>query len=106
QQQPDEQSLAYAPVYYPGTTTPASASKVTLGLAEERSGIDFQLQLVPTAKVQGVLAGADGTLQGAQISLQPAGRQDVPLVPGVGTNMTRVNQDGKFSFPNVTPGQY
>lgn len=107
QQQPDEQSLAYAPVYYPGTTAPASASKVTLGIGEERGGIDFQLQLVPTAKVQGVVSGVDGTQsQPAQISLQPAGRQDAPVVPGVGANTARVNQDGKFSFQSVTPGQY
>jgi hypothetical protein len=107
QQQPDEQSVAYAPVYYPGTTTPASAARVTLGVGEERSGVDFQLQLVPTAKVRGSVVSSDGTVpQGAQISLQMAGQQDVPSVPGMNTTMSRIAADGTFAFQNVTPGQY
>ena len=107
QQQPDEQSTAYAPVYYPGTTSPAAASKVTLGIGEEKAGVDFQLQLVPTARVQGTVVGAEATLaQGTQISLVVAGQQDAPTVPGASMNMTRVAPDGKFSFQNIAPGQY
>jgi hypothetical protein len=106
QQQPD-QATSYAPVYYPGTTAPGSAGKITLGIGEERSGIDFQLQLVPSAKIQGTVMNAGGASpQGTQLTLQLAGQQDVPSVPGLGTNMTRVNGDGTFTFMNVTPGQY
>jgi len=102
-----EQSVAYAPVYFPGTTSPSSATTVTLGTGEERNGVDFQLQLVATAKVEGTLVSFDGTVpQGTQIALVPSDRAGMPSIPGVGSNSTRVQGDGKFAFQNVTPGQY
>jgi hypothetical protein len=30
----------------------------------------------------------------------------MPSIPGVGSNSARVGADGKFTFSNVTPGQY
>ena len=30
----------------------------------------------------------------------------MPSMPGMNTNMTRVNQDGHFIFNGITPGQY
>ena len=58
QQAEQEQTVAYAPVYYPGTTTASGAAGVTLSVGEERGGVDFQLQLVPTAKIEGRIPGA------------------------------------------------
>lgn len=105
-QQP-EQAVAYAPVYYPGTVTPSQASKITLGIGEEHGAVDFQLQLVPTAKVRGHVVTPDGSSPvGAQVTLQTAGQQDMPVVPGVGMSTTRVGQDASFAFQNITPGQY
>ena len=105
-QQPD-QPVAYAPVYFPGTVTPAQAAKITLGVGEERAAVDFQLQLVPTAKISGHVVTPDGTSPlGAQVTLQLVGQQDVPTIPGVGMSSTRVDQDASFSFQNITPGQY
>src|SRR5207245_1059920 len=101
-----DQQVAYAPVYYPGTTTPSSATTVTLSIGEERQGIDFQLQLVPTAKVDGVIIGPDGSLPpGTQVRLVP-NQPGMTSLPGLNMNMTRVDQTGRFSFQNVTPGQY
>jgi hypothetical protein len=104
--QEPEQQVAYAPVYYPGTTLPTGASTVTLGIGEERGGVDFQLQLVQTAKVEGMVTNAGGTLPpNVQITLQHA-QTGMPAIPGVGTNSSRVGPDGKFSFTSVPPGQY
>jgi hypothetical protein len=103
-QQP-EQNSAYAPVYYPGTTTASQASKIPLDSGQERAGVDFQLQLVPTAKVGGRIGGFDPSQppSNAQITLQTARPQ---AVPGLNTFNSRMNQDGSFQFQNVTPGQY
>jgi uncharacterized protein (DUF2141 family) len=102
-----QQQTTYAPVYYPGTATPSTASAVTLAVSEERSGVDFRLMLVATAKVEGHVVSPDGAMpQGTQIQLLPIDQANAPSVPGMNTNQTRVNQDGTFTFRDVPPGQY
>jgi hypothetical protein len=98
-------STGYAPVYYPGTTSPAGASTLTLGIGEERGNVDFQLQLVATARIEGHVVSADGSPlpPATQIALVPAERSGIP---GLGLNMTRVDASGRFTFRDVTPGQY
>ena len=107
QQQGDQaQTVAYAPVYFPGTITSTSATTITLGLGEERGNVDFQLQLVPTARIDGTLTSPSGSIPpGVQIQIMPAGQSGQPLV-GMNLNVARAGQDGKFSFTNITPGQY
>jgi uncharacterized protein (DUF2141 family) len=104
-QQPD-QAVAYAPVFYPGTTAPNTATTVALGVGDERGGIDFQLQLVPTARVEGTVITPEGMQpQNLQISLTALGDGGAAAMPGVGASSTRVN-NGRFQFSAVNPGQY
>jgi protocatechuate 3,4-dioxygenase beta subunit len=99
----DLPNAGYAPVYYPGTTMPGSAGTVAVGVSEEKSGVDFQLQLVPIARVEGVVVAANGPMPpNVQLSLVTAGHD----VPGVGNNSTRADANGRFRFSNVAPGQY
>jgi uncharacterized protein (DUF2141 family) len=103
----EAQTVAYAPVYYPGTTSAGSAMAVTLGVGEERAAIDFQLQLVQTATIDGSVMSLDGTVpQGVQVSLVPTDQGGMPRMPGIGTNTTRPGADGRFEFSNITPGEY
>ena len=107
QQSETEQPTAYAPVYYPGTTTPSTATNVTLGVGDERSGVDFQLQLVPTARIEGVVTNADGSMPpGTQVSLVPQDQGGVPQIPGLNTSTSRSMQNGRFQFTGVAPGEY
>jgi hypothetical protein len=99
----DEPATGYAPVYYPGTTVPASAASMVLNAGEERSGVDFQLQLVPIARVEGIVVNAtDQPVQNTQVVLVPVGQN----VPGIGTHSARADRDGKFTINGVGPGQY
>jgi hypothetical protein len=101
------QSAAYAPVYYPGTATPLNAATISLGIAEERSGVDFQLQLVPTARIEGSVVSQDGTVpQNVQLTLVATGSGGLPVEPQPGTSVTRLDGNGRFVFRDVTPGQY
>ena len=100
-------TVAYAPVYYPGTTASTNAMTVTLGPGEERSGVDFPLQLVRTAKVEGTVATPAGIpVQSVQLMMVPIGSS---ANPGIGVSLfsrPTVNPDGKFSYGSVTPGRY
>jgi protocatechuate 3,4-dioxygenase beta subunit len=100
---PDEPQAGYAPVCYPGTTASANAGPIALGVAEERTGVDFQLQLVPVGFVEGMVTGPAGTApQNLQVTLLNTGMD----VPGFGNNTTRPSADGRFRISNVSPGQY
>ena len=98
---PDDPT-GYAPVFYPGTTQPSSATTVTLGVAEERQAVDLALQLVPLVRVTGIVSGAAGQGGSMPVTLTPLG-SSVPL-PGPRT--MRLAADGTFTFTGVAPGSY
>jgi len=106
-QQEKEQTVGYAPVYYPGTTNSAAAVAITLNVSEEHGGVDLQLLQVPTAIVAGSLTSPDGHVpQGTPVVLRPVMTPGSPTVPGLSDQGGRVLADGTFSFSNVAPGQY
>ena len=95
-------SVGYAPVFYPGTTIQAEAGQVTVGPGQELNGVDMSMRLVPTAKIEGTVMGADG---------RPAANSMVTALPSdtaamVGSRAVSTGQDGKFSLTNVAPGRY
>jgi len=98
---PDDPVSGYAPVYYPGTTSAASAGTIAVGPGEEKGGIDFQYQVVPVANVEGIVTGMT-TPQGVQVTLVNAGVD----IPGASLNGARPDQQGAFRISNVPPGQY
>jgi hypothetical protein len=107
---PAPQPVAYTSVYYPGVAEPAVAAIVSLGTAEDRSGIDIACVLVPTATVSGRVFGADGQpVAGLQVRLESAqssGGGITDLINNMmGRGSTRITND-EFSIPNVPPGHY
>jgi hypothetical protein len=101
--QQDEQTTGYAPVYYPGTVSAAQAGAVMLGLGEERASVDFQLQRVPLARIDGTVVNSSGQqTDNVQITLTD------PAAPAAGaiTMATRADSEGRFHLANVPPGTY
>lgn len=106
------QAIAYTPVYYPGTTDMSTAVLVTLVAGQERSGLDFGLQLIATARIEGTVVDPDGQApQSVQINIVP--KTDTSL--GLGSMlmldtmlmmMRPTTVDGKFTIPSVRPGEY
>src|SRR6185436_1586823 len=85
----DDTGTGYAPVYYPGTTTSTNATAVALDVSQERQGVDFQLQLVQTAKVSGTVTSPDGDASGVLLNLINEAEQAI----GGGMNTARVQAD-------------
>jgi protocatechuate 3,4-dioxygenase beta subunit len=103
-QQSEETPTGYSPVCYPGTTTTADASPIPVGVGEERPGVDFQLRLVPLARVEGTVVNSTGQqLQGLTVTIQDPS----PGNMSIGNMGGRpVDADGRFMIAGVAPGQY
>jgi uncharacterized protein (DUF2141 family) len=95
-------TVGMVPVYFPGTPMLARAAMVTLAAGEERTGLDFQLQYVPTTIVEGTVSFPPGATPGASVMLlvrQQGGPSEV-------TRTGRAGPDGRFSLRGVPPGEY
>lgn len=100
---PPGQSVGLAKVYYPGVLDSSAAAAITLAAGEERSGVDFAIALVPTAKIEGTIIGPDG---------QPPAGVSLTLISGSGDNTMSMGSSnflrgqGQFVIPNLSPGDY
>ena len=97
-----EEPAGHAPTCFPGTATPSAATSIALGPGEERGGVDFQLQLVRLAMVEGMVFSTTGSIPpNLQVTMRAAG-------DGVGaeTRNIRVDPQGRFRFMGIAPGEY
>jgi protocatechuate 3,4-dioxygenase beta subunit len=91
-------------VFFPGVPTESSATTISLNAGEERTGVDIQLQLVPTATISGTIAMSDGgVLPNAQVILLAHDRIEGLAFSGFSAT-SAVN--GKFTFTGLMPGRY
>ncbi len=99
---PDPQ-MAFAPVYFPGTTQADGAQPVLLGPGDNRENTDLRLERVRMARIEGSVAAADG---------QPAQRVTVIVSSAAGssplsqTATSTTGPDGRFRTGLLAPGSY
>ena len=97
-------TVGYASVFYPGTSVASQAIPVKLGAAEERTGVDFPLSLVPTARVEGTVVVPDG-MTPQTLGIQMVGSNPQGMLLEMFRRATP-SADGSFTFPGVAPGPY
>jgi len=104
----DGPTVGFAPVFFPGTLNPADAQTVTIAPGEERSGIDLQLRLLHTARVEGVVSTPAGIPPQSVSLIMTPGIQGQPQIRSAMLSLNSVSPgpDGKFVFTGVAPGQY
>lgn len=106
------QAVAYTQVYYPGTTDPARATTVTVVAGQERGGVDFTIQFVSTARIEGTVEDQNGQPpQTAQLNLVPKLDNSAAMVDTLFffesmILMRPTVTNGKFSMTGVRPGDY
>jgi hypothetical protein len=65
-----EQTMGYAPTYFPGTASVTEARRITVGVAEEASNRDFPLVPGRAASVSGTATDSQGRpLAGRQVAI-------------------------------------
>jgi protocatechuate 3,4-dioxygenase beta subunit len=94
----------YARTYYPGSATPGESQFLSVGLAQDLTGIDIPLTRTRTARIRGRMVDAAGepTL-GGSVNLISSQRSASLANVSVGA---RIQPNGEFEFANVPPGQY
>jgi hypothetical protein len=102
----DGAMLAYRSVFYSSAFVPTEATWLPVRSGEERGGVDFALQPVPTGRIDGVVTGPSGPVGSLPIRLVPAGGRLAgdPAALDVATGLTQ--SDGRFALLAVPPGEY
>jgi protocatechuate 3,4-dioxygenase beta subunit len=98
-------TVGYAAVYYPGTFNASQAAAVSVAVGEERTGIDFSLSLVPTAKIEGTVTRPEGAAANSiMLRLVTSATETASTFDMF--HSAFVGPDGIFSIANVPPGMY
>ena len=105
---PQGEPVTYAPIFHPGVPDLAAARTVTLGLSEERTGVDIAVRRVPTARIDGTVRLLEGVDPRLVVVALARGGVDGRLMSSVGRQeiTTRLQPDGRFSFVGIAPGTY
>lgn len=102
----DSRAVGYATVFYPGTPVPSQSVVIPLGRAEERTGVDFQLQYVPMSTIRGSVI-APSNMMPSMLTIHLIATDEVILSDiNSEARRTSVTAKGEFSFVNVPPGSY
>lgn len=90
-------------VYFPGVTDPLAADTITLGLSEERAGIDIVNGPVEAFSIDYTAIGPGGRpMLQTSIGLASLSWQSLVTSPGG----VRVDANGRGTVPRVAPGRY
>jgi hypothetical protein len=94
----------YTRVYFPGSPDPAAAMPIVVGPGEVREGLEFTVDFIPVARVEGTVRRADGSpAAGTRLMLEAR----VPRVSLEGVTRTATaDAGGRFVFTNVAPDDY
>jgi Carboxypeptidase regulatory-like domain len=93
----------YGTTYFPGTPNPSEAQRVVVERSQDVAGVDFPIARVRTARVSGRAVDSKGEPITGGIALTPSRRSGAVVTSPMGA---RIERDGWFEFPNVSPGEY
>jgi len=98
--------MAYTTTFHAGSALASNATLVTVGSGEDKTGIDFQIRPVRTAKVSGIVTGPEGPVKFFGLRLLSADVDQFASEMAMDPIMTTTSSTGEFSFLSVPPGAY
>ena len=105
-------TVVWGRVYYPGTTDRSAALSVSVAGVDERSGIDIQLQLVTTHRIEGTVMVYGAPVQGVRVTVKPSGTGSAPAAATPisssveDRNTARTDVAGHYAIAGLIPGTY
>ena len=98
-------TAGYVPVYHPSVTSVAQATAVDVGAGEERTGVDIQMVMVPSGRVEGTVTYPEGELpRTIQLSMSAASDEGFRGLEGF--RASRPEPNGRYQFGGLPPGDY
>ncbi len=101
---PGSGATAYPMAFHPSARTLAHAAPVTVDHGDQRTDIDVQMELVPTVRVSGRVAGNPEVLAQVPVRIVPVGAEDIG--EGSEAALTKTDKSGSFTFLRVPAGDY
>jgi carboxypeptidase family protein len=92
----------YAPVFFPGSVDPLTASTVVLTPGEIRDGVDVRMQFRRAVTLQGHVTGPNGPAKNVRVVLDRHTQVAAMQV----TSFYGAEADGNFGAPNLIPASY
>jgi protocatechuate 3,4-dioxygenase beta subunit len=93
----------YLPTYYPGTLVVSQATPIQVAGNDERIGLDIQVLPVAASSITGTVVTPLAQGVAVQVSLLP---EDPTNATTSMSTRIQVQQEGRFTFRNVSPGKY
>lgn len=104
---PGGRLLTYATTLYPGTPSPSTATVVTVGSGDARTGIDIPIRFAPAVSVSGVVTGPEDVTKHLTVELWPSTGAVVNVAfDPEGLPRAITDEHGVFRFLAVSPGSY
>jgi len=98
-------TTADAPTYYPGTTEITAAAVVTLQKGEERAGLDFGLEHVPTARLVVTVSSGGQPAVGVGV-FRFLKNSTGSIDPRFTMSVSQTGAEGQLFMPAIAPGTY
>ena len=98
-------TAGYVPVYHPSVTSVAQATPVEVAAGDERTGVDIQMVMVPSGRVEGTVTYPEGELpRTIQLSMSAASDEGFRGLEGF--RSSRPEPNGRYQFGGLPPGDY